>query len=256
MRVCVSYGLLPSIGVDVPAHRQSPLMRDSTVLCEVVCGAEPAEAPNRAGFALRCDDELCAHDGVSRIGGVDASVCDGRTRHARRGQLHSRYRRSSGGLPVTRLDLRPVAEEVVWTARRQSREGGGAGEGGPRRPEADLEADCASRESSESMYDLFFGVHPVAHLMWRAVAVVVRLRVIWVLTGNGWLLASSYELRGYGTTRSDARTFSTFQVAPVPASYLSSRTRLPLSSKYPSSSCFANSLGAFTRPALDTGVTP
>ena len=77
-------------------------MRETTVLCEVVCGAEPAEAPNAADFALRCDDELCAHDGESRIGVFDASESDGRTRHARRGRLHSRYRRSSGGLPVSR----------------------------------------------------------------------------------------------------------------------------------------------------------
>ena len=41
MRVCVSYVLSPSIGVDIPAHSQSPLMRETTVLCEVVCGAEP-----------------------------------------------------------------------------------------------------------------------------------------------------------------------------------------------------------------------
>ena len=74
-------------------------MRETTVLCEVVCGAEPAEAPNGADFALRRDDELCAHDGESRIGVFDASESDGRTRHARRGRLHSRYRRSSAGLP-------------------------------------------------------------------------------------------------------------------------------------------------------------
>ena len=55
-----------------------------------------------ADFALRRDDELCAHDGESRIGVFDASESDGRTRHARRGRLHSRYRRSSGGLPVSR----------------------------------------------------------------------------------------------------------------------------------------------------------
>ena len=77
-------------------------MRETTVLCEVVCGAEPAEAPNGADFALRRDDELCAHDGESRIGVFDASESDGRTRHARRGRLHSRYRWSSGGLPVSR----------------------------------------------------------------------------------------------------------------------------------------------------------
>ena len=77
-------------------------MRETTVLCEVVCGAEPAEAPNGADFALRRDDELCAHDGESRIGVFDASESDGRTRHARRGRLHNRYRRSSGGLPVSR----------------------------------------------------------------------------------------------------------------------------------------------------------
>ena len=59
-------------------------MRETTVLCEVVCGAEPAEAPNGADFALRRDDELCAHDGESRIGVFDASESDGRTRHARR----------------------------------------------------------------------------------------------------------------------------------------------------------------------------
>ena len=46
-------------------------MRETTVLCEVVCGAEPAEAPNGADFALRRDDELCAHDGESRIGVFD-----------------------------------------------------------------------------------------------------------------------------------------------------------------------------------------
>ena len=102
MRVCVSYVSLPSIGVDVPAHSQSPLMRETTVLCEVVCGAEPAEAPNGADVALRCGDELCAHDRESWIGVFDASESDGRTRHARRGRLHSRYRRSSGGLPVRR----------------------------------------------------------------------------------------------------------------------------------------------------------
>ena len=56
-------------------------MRETTVLCEVVCGAEPAEAPNGADFALRRDDELCAHDGESRIGVFDASESDGRTRH-------------------------------------------------------------------------------------------------------------------------------------------------------------------------------
>ena len=77
-------------------------MRETTVLCELVCGAEPAEAPNGADFALRRDDELCAHDGESRIGVFDASESDGRTRHARRGRLRSRYRRSSGGLPVSR----------------------------------------------------------------------------------------------------------------------------------------------------------
>ena len=48
-------------------------MRETTVLCEVVCGAETAEAPNGADFALRRDDELCAHDGESRIGVFDAS---------------------------------------------------------------------------------------------------------------------------------------------------------------------------------------
>ena len=61
-------------------------MRETTVLCEVVCGAEPAEAPNGADFALRCDDELCAHDGESRIGasliadllvGRRSSACNG-----------------------------------------------------------------------------------------------------------------------------------------------------------------------------------
>ena len=102
MRTCVSYVSLPSIGVDVPAHSQSPLMRETTVLCEVVCEAEPAKTPNGADFALRRDDELCAHDGESRIGVFDASESDGRTRHARRGRLHSRYRWSSGGLPVSR----------------------------------------------------------------------------------------------------------------------------------------------------------
>ena len=55
-------------------------MRESTVLCEVVCGAEPAEAPNGADFALRCDDELCAHDRESRIGDFDASESDRRSR--------------------------------------------------------------------------------------------------------------------------------------------------------------------------------
>ena len=40
-------------------------MRETTVLCEVVCGAEPAEAPNGADFALRRDDEL-----VSVVPGV------------------------------------------------------------------------------------------------------------------------------------------------------------------------------------------
>ena len=59
-------------------------MRETTVLCEVVCGAEPAEAPNGADFALRCDDELCAHDGESRIGVFDASESYGHARHARR----------------------------------------------------------------------------------------------------------------------------------------------------------------------------
>ena len=80
-------------------------MRETTVLCEVVCEAEPAEVPNWADFALRCDDELCAHDGESRIGVFDASESGGRTRHARRGRLHSRYRRSSGGLPVITLQI-------------------------------------------------------------------------------------------------------------------------------------------------------
>ena len=112
MRVCVSYVLLPSIGVDVPAHSQSPLMRESTVLCEVVCGAEPAEAPSWADFALRRDDELCAHDGESRIGVFDASESDGRTRHARRGRLHSRYRQSSGGLPVSRQVLTKFGDRI------------------------------------------------------------------------------------------------------------------------------------------------
>ena len=60
-------------------------MRETTVLCEVVCGAEPAEAPNGpADFALRCDDELCAHDGESWIGVFDASESYGHARHARR----------------------------------------------------------------------------------------------------------------------------------------------------------------------------
>ena len=97
-------------------------MRETTVLCELVCGAEPAEAPNGADFALRRDDELCAHDGESRIGVFDASESDGRTRHARGGRLHSRYRRSSGGLPQyvgkfrpnlatgSRPDLGPISE--------------------------------------------------------------------------------------------------------------------------------------------------
>ena len=93
MRVCVSYVLLPSIGADVPAHSQSPLMRETTVLCEVVCEAEPVETPNGADFALRRDDELCVHEQESRIGVFDASESDGRTRHARRGRLHSRCRR-------------------------------------------------------------------------------------------------------------------------------------------------------------------
>ena len=71
-------------------------MRKTTVLCEVVCGAEPAEAPNGADFALRRDGELCAHDGESRIGVFDASESGGRTRHARRGRLHS----LTGGAPA------------------------------------------------------------------------------------------------------------------------------------------------------------
>ena len=58
-------------------------MRETTVLCEVVCGAEPVGAPNGADFALRRDDELCAHDGESRIGVFDASESGVRTRHAR-----------------------------------------------------------------------------------------------------------------------------------------------------------------------------
>ena len=62
-------------------------MRETTVLCEVVCGAEPAEAPNGADVALRCDDELCAHDGESRIGVFDASESGGRTRHGRSPEL-------------------------------------------------------------------------------------------------------------------------------------------------------------------------
>ena len=86
-------------------------MRETAVLCEVVCGAETAEASNRTDFALRCDGELCAHDGESRIGVFDASESDKRTRHARRGRLHSRYRRSSAGLPVT------VLVTGVWTGR-------------------------------------------------------------------------------------------------------------------------------------------
>ena len=66
--------------------------------------------PNGADFVLRRDDELCAHDGESRIGFFDASESDGRTRHARRGRLHSRYRRSSGGLrgEHQRTDQRPL----------------------------------------------------------------------------------------------------------------------------------------------------
>ena len=71
-------------------------MRETTVLCEVVCGAEPAEAPNGADFALRRDDELCAHDGESRIGVFDASESEKPTRHARRVgyiDLHNRYKR-------------------------------------------------------------------------------------------------------------------------------------------------------------------
>ena len=77
-------------------------MRETTVLFEVVCAAEPAEAPNGADFALRLrrDDELCAHDGESRIGGFDASESDGRTRHARRGRLHTGYGRK--GRPIGR----------------------------------------------------------------------------------------------------------------------------------------------------------
>jgi hypothetical protein len=35
-------------------------------------------------------------------------------------------------------------------------------------------SSCFGLLLRESMYDLFFGVHPRAHLMWRAVAVVVR----------------------------------------------------------------------------------
>ena len=76
-------------------------MRETTVLCELVCGAEPAEAPNGADFALRRDDELCAHDGESRIGVFDASESDliesdGRTRHARR----VGYAAVTGGAPA------------------------------------------------------------------------------------------------------------------------------------------------------------
>ena len=80
-------------------------MRETTVLCEVVCGAEPVGAPNGADFALRCDDELCAHDGESRTGVFDASESYGHTRRARRvgyiAVIGSEGRSSSVGLPVT-----------------------------------------------------------------------------------------------------------------------------------------------------------
>ena len=71
-------------------------MRETTFLCEVVCGAEPAEAPSWADFALRRDDELCAHDGDSRIGVFDASESGGRTRYARR----VGYTAVAGGAPA------------------------------------------------------------------------------------------------------------------------------------------------------------
>ena len=73
-------------------------MHAVAVLCNLVSGAESTEAPNHRDFALRRDGELCVHDGVSQIGVFDASESDGRTRHARRGRLHSRYRRRSGSL--------------------------------------------------------------------------------------------------------------------------------------------------------------
>ena len=86
-------------------------MRETTVLCEVVCGAEPAEAPNGADFALRRDDELCAHDGESRIGVFDASESDGRTRHeCRRPASHAALsRRTPNGRTYNRPELRTRA---------------------------------------------------------------------------------------------------------------------------------------------------
>ena len=62
-------------------------MHAVAVLCNLVSGAESAEAPNHRDFALRRDGELCVHDGVSQIGVFDASESDGRTRHARRGSV-------------------------------------------------------------------------------------------------------------------------------------------------------------------------
>ena len=52
--------------MDAPAHQHPPLMHAVAVvavLCEVGGGAESAKAPDRTDFALRCDDELCVHDG-------------------------------------------------------------------------------------------------------------------------------------------------------------------------------------------------
>ena len=54
--------------MDVVAHWQPPLTHTATVLCEVDGGAEPAEGPNRADFALRPDYGLCVHDGASWYG--------------------------------------------------------------------------------------------------------------------------------------------------------------------------------------------
>ena len=51
-------------------------MHAVAVLCNLVSGAESAEAPNHRDFALRRDGELCVHDGVSQIEVCDASESD------------------------------------------------------------------------------------------------------------------------------------------------------------------------------------
>ena len=59
-------------------------MHAVAVLCNLVSGAESAEAPNHRDFALRRDGELCVHDGALRVGVSDASESYGHARRARR----------------------------------------------------------------------------------------------------------------------------------------------------------------------------